>query len=520
MPAQQRLRADDASPAVAAVRRLARPGLECEQRLVVQAELLAMQRAAQRVLQQQHAGRLRLHFAGEEAVGVAAVLLGPVHGRVGAFAQRVEIVAIGREHRDAHRRRDGQLMLLDLIGRTGQGHQLGREMGGAGDVGLRQHQHELVAAHAGDRVLLAHGAAQPCRELHEQRVTDAVTQRVVDVLEMVQVQEQHRQRLGAAVCDVDGLGCTVGQQMAVGQAGQAVEHRQALDVGLGGLLLGDLLLQRRDGLAQLLGALGHQDLQLVLRVDQLLLGQLARGDVLRDPDRTARQVAAVDGLAAHLAPDRRAVLAAQQHLGLEGLAARQRFVAEVAGGLPVLVAEIPGARELAVELAVVVAEQLLERAVDAGHAAVPQEDDADHGVVEDELLLGAEVLQRGIGQLALVDVVDDPDRAIGRVVRVDQAAGQVGPEQLAVLAPHDLLATKGLAGRQHRIGARRQAARLLLGRIELQAAAANGRLRAVEAVDLRVALVAADQPAGLHEDDAHPGVGQDDVQLTQRLTER
>ena len=55
-----------------------------------------------------------------------------------------------------------------------------------------QHHHELVAAEAGDRVDRPPAGAQAGRDLDEQLVAGRVTERVVDRLEPVEVDEQHR----------------------------------------------------------------------------------------------------------------------------------------------------------------------------------------------------------------------------------------------------------------------------------------------------------------------------------------
>ena len=58
---------------------------EVELRLVVDDELLGRQRLAQLALEGHRAARGDVHLGGEEAVGVAARLLGPVHGELGVL---------------------------------------------------------------------------------------------------------------------------------------------------------------------------------------------------------------------------------------------------------------------------------------------------------------------------------------------------------------------------------------------------------------------------------------------------
>ena len=54
---------------------------------------------------------------------------------------------------------------------------------------------ELVAAQARDQVALAHGGPEPLRDLDQQAVAGLVPEAVVDDLEVVEVEEQHRDAL-------------------------------------------------------------------------------------------------------------------------------------------------------------------------------------------------------------------------------------------------------------------------------------------------------------------------------------
>ena len=104
----------------------------------MQVQLVALQRATQGIFQLQRTHRLRLHLRGEEAEGVAAVALGPVHGRVGRLGEGLEVGAVLREQGDAHRRRHGQLVVADLVGDAGGFLQLACHARGA--VGVRPGQ--------------------------------------------------------------------------------------------------------------------------------------------------------------------------------------------------------------------------------------------------------------------------------------------------------------------------------------------------------------------------------------------
>ena len=96
---------------------------------------------------------------------------------------------------------------------------------------------ELVATHPADRVGVAQRARQPCGHGDEQPVAGLVAERVVDVLEVVEVDEQRRARRAVAPAADQELLDAVHDQRPVRQVGQRVVQRL---------------------MAQLLGALGDQ----------------------------------------------------------------------------------------------------------------------------------------------------------------------------------------------------------------------------------------------------------------------
>lgn len=74
-----------------------------------------------------------------------------------------------------------------------------------------------------DGVGLANRAAQALRDLLQHVVADGMSERVVDLLEFVQIQEQQGQAGSVALGHGDGLGKAVQQQHAVGQLRQRVD---------------------------------------------------------------------------------------------------------------------------------------------------------------------------------------------------------------------------------------------------------------------------------------------------------
>ena len=94
-------------------------------------------------------------------------------------------------------------------------------------AGVAQQHRELVAAEARDGVGLAHqrGAGGAPTSLQHQ-VADVVAERVVDVLEAVEVHQQHGQRAPRARAPLDRRAQPVVEQHPVGQAGQARRGRR------------------------------------------------------------------------------------------------------------------------------------------------------------------------------------------------------------------------------------------------------------------------------------------------------
>ena len=107
-------------------------------------------------------------------------------------------------------------------------------------VQAAQQQHELVAPQARGGVAGADTSLQTARHLGQQVVASVVAVRVVHGLEAVQVHETHRQPLACPLRTGQALLQAVCQQGTVGQAGQGVEVRQAFQLFLLVLALGDV----------------------------------------------------------------------------------------------------------------------------------------------------------------------------------------------------------------------------------------------------------------------------------------
>ncbi len=129
------------------------------------------------------------------------------------------------------------------------------------DDAFQQHR-EFVAAQARDDVARLQAGADAAADLEQQVVADQVTDRIVDHLEAVQVDEQHGE-LFARVRDValHRLLQPLQQQGAVGQAGQRVVQGFVFQPALDALALGDLFAQVAVGQRQRAGTFGDATLQ-------------------------------------------------------------------------------------------------------------------------------------------------------------------------------------------------------------------------------------------------------------------
>ena len=108
-----------------------------------------------------------------------------------------------------------------------------------GDFSSGQHG-ELIAAEPGGRIALADDAFDALRHLLQQPVADRVAQRVVDQLEVVEIDAQRADEAAGAAALRQGVGHALAEQHAVGQVGERVVVRHVGDARLGRLALGDV----------------------------------------------------------------------------------------------------------------------------------------------------------------------------------------------------------------------------------------------------------------------------------------
>ncbi|KQW97190.1 hypothetical protein ASC94_10405 [Massilia sp. Root418] len=219
-----------------------------------------------------HLGRVKAHLQ-------CAAALGIVHGHVGGAHQVECAAAVVRVDAHPHGGTDRDVLAVEQQRPVHAGAQAFDHAQREAQRGLfDQHQHELVAAQARHGVAVAHRGLQPARHQPEHFVAGLVAQRVVDLLELVQVHQQHRHQCLVALGRVQRLLQPVPQQVAVGQAGQRIvvdfvlEQRSAL-------LQGRDIVDDADKVADLVLVVAHRRHRQVVPEQFAVLAQVAEHHV-------------------------------------------------------------------------------------------------------------------------------------------------------------------------------------------------------------------------------------------------
>ena len=124
-------------------------------------------------------------------------------------------------------------------------------------IAAKLHDREFVAAEPRHRVVLRHAFAEAPCDLFQQRVADRMAKRIVDVLEVVEIETQHR-KLIAAPDEPQGLFELFAEQRPVRQIGQRVMARHMGNLFLGRLPFGDVF-ERSNPSAALHGLIDHAE---------------------------------------------------------------------------------------------------------------------------------------------------------------------------------------------------------------------------------------------------------------------
>ncbi len=214
LPAQQRFEADQAS------------ARDVDARLVVQHELVAHQRMSQADFELLALCELGVERPRVILEAIAAAFLRFVHRDVGGLDQALRGVAGVRIHGDADARRCVHFAVAELVFlRQHQQQFLCRRCRVAGLAEIFEANDELVTTPAAGKIADAQVLVETPGDIAQQRVADVVTQRIVDRLEAIEIDEKHRQRRRLALAAPDGARQLLGKQCAIGEPGQLVELR-------------------------------------------------------------------------------------------------------------------------------------------------------------------------------------------------------------------------------------------------------------------------------------------------------
>ena len=174
----------------------------------------------------------------EQLVARAAQLLGAVHRRVGFPDHRLRGHRRVGDDRDADADRHRGVGLLEV---DRQSHRPADPLGDQDHLSLArqlfEQERELVATEPGDRVHRAQHRLQPVRQPRQQAVAGGVPERVVDLLEVVDVEEQDRDRGVVAARAVQSDAEAVEEQRPVGEPRERVVERAVRELRLQALSL-------------------------------------------------------------------------------------------------------------------------------------------------------------------------------------------------------------------------------------------------------------------------------------------
>ena len=186
-----------------------------------------------------HAG---VHLRREIAVRSPTALLDVVHRRVRVADQHLRIGGIGGIYADSDAATAAQRVSFHREGLDEAAEDLARHLACGVFQGhdVFQEHHELVAADPRQRVALAHDPREALGDALEECIPDDVAERVVDVLEPVQIDEEKREAAAAPPRLADAERQPVVEQQAVGQAGEGIAGRQLLDALFRTLAIGDV----------------------------------------------------------------------------------------------------------------------------------------------------------------------------------------------------------------------------------------------------------------------------------------
>jgi hypothetical protein len=228
LPAHERLDAGDAAT------------VELDDRLVVDLELAGLDRRRQVGTELEAVDRAAMELLLEDADRTDAALLRAVHRDVGVAQQVVDRSGAGVErHADGGRDREAAPVEVE-VGAQHVGDALGDGERGALVRDVAEQHGELVAAQARGDVVGAQHAGDAGGDVAQQGVARGVAEAVVDDLEVVEVEEQHRDVLIVLAGGGKRALQPLLEQRAIGEAGERVVEGLVAQLVLERLALPDV----------------------------------------------------------------------------------------------------------------------------------------------------------------------------------------------------------------------------------------------------------------------------------------
>ena len=203
------------------------PGHQVNDGLVDHQELLIGKARAQIVSKARSLQSGFFERRGEKAEAIAPRTFGHVQCLVGVFKQAFCLVGVCGEVGNTYTGRYKNLVITQLKGHRHCPQNAFDDALGAGVIAqVGQQYRELVTAHACHCVAIAQALADPSPSFNEELVALGVAQRVIDFLEVIQVDEEHRHALLADCACLHFSLQPLAQHASIRQA------RQRIEVGL------------------------------------------------------------------------------------------------------------------------------------------------------------------------------------------------------------------------------------------------------------------------------------------------
>jgi hypothetical protein len=185
----------------------------------------------------------RIHLRLEKPVHPAAVALGAIQRHIRVLQKLVGVGCIERRDGNADADVNDDPMAVEVIGlRHGVPHAAGERRRIRRLAHRRHDDGEFVAAQPCNRVGLPGAVTQPVGNHLEQLVADRMPERIVDALEMIEIEAEHGERF-SPLHPLELVLQPLTQQHAIGQVGQRVVTRHMRDLLLGAPSLGDVLVR-------------------------------------------------------------------------------------------------------------------------------------------------------------------------------------------------------------------------------------------------------------------------------------